>query len=148
MGISFGINCRECDYAKNLKLGIGMAYSPSNLVDFSSEFGMLRYLIRSKNTLQYVKMLITEKGGRIPYTYEHSIYHCPRCSEFYERFFYHIDYEGGTYEPKYQCSKCKAVLEKITGSDNDENIDLSKYPCPKCGKYSLSEDYSSVIMWD
>ncbi|MTI80827.1 MAG: hypothetical protein FH758_08085 [Firmicutes bacterium] len=126
-----------------------MAYSPEMLMDFDSEYAILPSLIRSKKTLEFVKMLISDKGGVIPYTYAHKIYHCPKCSEFYEHFFYQVNYDGGIFKPQYKCTKCKTVLEIISRENESQgDLNLKSYPCPKCGKYSLAEDLSSVVMWD
>ena len=152
MGSSFGIKCSECDYEKQFMLGIGMMYSPSNLEDVDSEFSLLPGLIKSKKTLNLVSGLLKDKNGRLGEFYGHKLFTCLKCREFYERFSYQIDYDGGAFMPEYKCSKCKVPLsevEYLKSEDewNREVIALSNYACPKCGKHSLYEG-GTMIMWD
>lgn len=147
MGHSFGIKCNECDYTKSFRMGIGMMYSPYALIDFDSEFALLPYLIPSKKTHQLVRNLIENKNGSFADGYEHSIYRCSKCGEFYGRFFFHIDHDDGSFEPAYKCTKCKKTLDLFELPQHGQ-ADLSLYPCPQCGKKSLAEDYSSMLLWD
>ena len=154
MGSSYSISCKVCDYSKNFKVGIGMMYSPSNLLDFDNEFALIPNLIRSKKSVSYIKKLVEEKNVVIADNYRHAIYHCPKCSEFYERFFIHLDYENGSFEVEYKCTKCKTVLETIGNDINltdywgKKDISLEKYKCPRCGNFSLFEGLGLMIMWD
>jgi ssDNA-binding Zn-finger/Zn-ribbon topoisomerase 1 len=153
MGSSFGISCRECDYSKNFKIGIGMMYSPYHLRDFDSEFALLPYLIRSKKTLAHIKELLNEKNAEIADDYGHKIYRCPKCGEFYGRFYLRLEYDGGFFEVEYRCTKCKKALklfdyDVIEVGGSEKEINLEKYPCPKCGKYSLYEGGTLSILWD
>lgn len=154
MGSSYGISCTECDYSKSFTIGIGMRYSRQNLMDFESQFALLPNLISSKEVLTQIIELINEKGGIITDDYGHEIYRCPKCGEFYERFFLHLDYDNGSFEIEYKCPKCKTNLQKIHEKVENGNryikkeINLKKYPCPQCGKHSLCEDDSRMILWD
>ena len=154
MGSSYGISCRECDYTKNFKMGIGMMYSPENLIDFEAQFPMLPHLIRSKKMLAHIKGLLGEKNAVIADGYGHKIYRCQKCGEFYERFYIHLNYGGDSFEVEYKCTKCKVALRTIdydvTGVDGweEKEINIEKYPCPKCDKHSLYEDGKVEIMWD
>jgi len=154
MGTSYGISCKECDYSKNFIIGTGMMYGPVNLMDFDSEFPLLQQLIRSKKAISNIKQLLNEKNATITEGYGHAIYRCPKCGEFYERFFIHLDYEEGCYEVEYRCIHCKAILksllhdERIFEDEALEEIPLEKYPCPKCGKYSLYQNKEREILWD
>jgi len=98
---------------KDFNIGIGMMYSPQNLIDFESEFALLPHLIRSKKSLTCIKELLIENNGVIADGYGHKIYRCPKCGEFYERFFIHLDYDGGCFEVEYKCTNCKAVLRPL-----------------------------------
>lgn len=154
MGRSYAISCKNCDYKNRFITGIGMMYAPHNLTDFETDNPLLPSLIRSKKTIETIKSLLTDKGAVIADNYGHEIYSCPKCGEFHGRFFIHLDYDGGSYEAEYKCSKCKTLLELIKhdSSDNagwrDKEVSLEKYPCPKCGTYSLSEDGEAIILWD
>jgi hypothetical protein len=149
MGQSFVIACAECDYKKELMLGVGMMYSPAHVGSFDSDISLLPHLIKSKKTLELVKNLLNEKHGRLADNYGHTLYHCSKCGEFYERFFYHIDHENGSFEPTFKCPKCKVPLIKFETDEDDEiNIDLSLYPCPKCGRNGLIKDTNSMLCWD
>lgn len=154
MGTSYGISCKECDYSKNFMIGTGMMYGLDNIIDFDSEFPLLKQLIRSKKARSHIKQLVSEKNATIANDYGHAIYRCPKCGEFYERFFIHLDYEEGSYEVEYTCTKCKTELEILLHQKRSpfgwglEEINLEKYPCPKCGTHSLYEDDEMAIMWD
>ena len=154
MGSSFGICCNECGYSKNIKIGIGMRYSPSNLMDFDSDFAMLPSLIRSKKTVEHIRILIENQNAVIADGYGHDTYRCPKCGEFYGRFFIHLDYPGGSFEPEYKCSKCRFNLERVNcdfthGYDADEKHELlASLPCPKCGRNTLYVDTVTIILWD
>lgn len=154
MGSSYGISCRECDYSKDFMIGIGMMYNPYSLRDFDSEFALLPHLIRSKKSLAYIKKLLNEKNAEIADGYGHEIYRCPKCGEFHGRFYLRLEYDGGSYEVEYKCPKCKAGLKLIDYDINEvegwqeKKINLEKYPCPKCGNFSLYEDGNGLILWD
>jgi ssDNA-binding Zn-finger/Zn-ribbon topoisomerase 1 len=151
-GCTYG--SRECDYTKDFRIGIGMMYSPQNLIDFESDFALLLNLIRSKKAISHIKELLNSKNALIADNYGHEIYRCPKCGEFYERFFIHLDYDGGSFEVEYKCTRCKHVLNPIDYEIKDGNgreekeINLKKYPCPKCGNYKLYEGGSLEMMWD
>jgi len=154
MGSSYRICCKECDYAKSFIVGIGMMYSPLNLIDVNSEFALLPRLIRSRKTVKYIGILLSDKHAVVADDYRHAVYRCPRCGEFYERFFIHLDYDDGSFEVEYNCTKCKANLklidhEIVTNEDwARREINLQRYPCPRCGKNGLYEDCNLMIMWD
>jgi predicted nucleic-acid-binding Zn-ribbon protein len=154
MGSSYAISCKNCNYTKSFITSIGMIYSPHNLIDFEADAPLMPSLIRSKKSVGFIKALLTDKGAVIADNYGHEIYRCPKCGEFYGRFFIHLDYDGGSFEVEYKCTKCKAALEPIdydTSIDDgweDKRISLEKYPCPKCGKHSLYESGEAYILWD
>lgn len=150
MGTSYEISCKECDYSKRFIIGIGMMYDLNNLMNVDADYPFLKLLIRSKKRISFIKELINKKNAIIANNYEHKIYRCPTCGEFYERFFIHIDYDEGSYEVDYRCTKCKTLLEFLNNDVQEElkGINLNKYPCPKCGKYSLYESEGLNILWD
>ncbi|MCZ2338381.1 MAG: hypothetical protein LC127_09285 [Chitinophagales bacterium] len=59
-----------------------MRYSPSNLMDFDSDFAMLPSLIRSKKTVEHIRILIENQNAVIADGYGHDTYRCPKCGEF------------------------------------------------------------------
>ena len=143
MGGSYEVSCKECDYTKRFMIGIGMMYSPQNIVDLDSEFALLTDLIRSKKTLAHIRELLNEKKAVLADGYGHKVYRCPKCGEFYERFCIRLNYEDGSFEVEYKCPKCKTALKPFKG-----DIVLEKYPCPKCGRHSLYESKTVDILWD
>ena len=153
MGTSYGISCRECNYKKTFMVGIGMIYSPQNLIDFESKHALLPSLIKSKKAVIYIKELLNGENAVIT-DYNYKVYRCPKCGEFYERFFIHLDYDGGRFEVEYKCPKCKVALKSIDYNGKkvdrwkEKEINLEKYPCPKCGKCSLHEDTTVLIFWE
>jgi len=147
MGSSVTIKCKECNYTKSFITGAGMMYSTQRLMDFESEFALLPDVIQSKKTVSKIKELLSEHGAVIADNYGHRIYHCTKCGEFHERFFIHLDYDDGSFEVDYKCPKCKANLSPINKWE-EKAINLKKYPCPKCGKHGLYEDFEDYVLWD
>lgn len=144
MGRGFGIKCQECSYEKRFILGIGMMYSPENLMDLNSEFSILS-LINSSRTRKLVRELITHKNGNILDGYGHAIYYCNKCGDYHNRFIFSIEYEGGIYTPFFKCNKCKIAIEKQE-IDDYQDVDLDKYKCPICGKNKLFVE--CIMNWD
>lgn len=113
---------------------------------------MLPSLIRSKKSVDFINALLAVKGAVIADNYGHEIYRCPKCGEFYGRFFIHFD--GGSFEVGYKCTKCKTALESIKYDTSDDagweakRIILEKYPCTKCGKHSSYEGGEAYVLWD
>lgn len=154
MGGSYAISCKNCDYSNSFITGIGMMYAPHNLTDFEADNPLLPSLIRSKKTVDFIKELLRDRNAVIADNYCHEIYHCSKCGEFYGRFFIYLDYDGGSFEVEYKCTKCKTVLEPIKYDISDDDgcetkrIRIEKYPCPKCGKHCLYEGGEAYILWD
>lgn len=148
MGSSCLISCSECFYMKELKIGIGMMYSPELLMDLDSEFALLPDLISSKEILADIRMLLEEKGAEIADGYGHQVYRCSECNDFFDQFYLRLDYDGGSYEVKHICPECGVSLERV---DLDvvekKSVALEKYPCPRCGNYSL-QCSEGLILWD
>ena len=86
--------------------------------------------------------------------YGHDTYRCPKCGEFYGRFFIHLGYPNGSFGVDYKCPKCKSVLERINcdfTQDYDMDVKnelLDTFPCPKCGKRNLYINTVTRILWD
>ena len=148
MGNIFAIKCTNCGYKREFYIGIGMMYSPDRVISDDLETGLLQQLIKSKKTQAFVKNLLHEKAGMMRDDYGHVLYRCNRCGEFYDRFFYHIDYIEGSFEPEFKCPKCKKLLNEFESKEDEVKIALPKYPCPKCGKKSLQKDIESMGCWD
>ena len=121
-------------------------YDPHNLTDFDSQFALLPYLIRSKKTVVHIKQLLNEKNAELVDDYGHKIYLCPKCGVLCERFYLRLEYDGGSYEVAYRCTKCKAVLIKLDADEKTEKINFQPYPCPQCGKHGLYQTISGL--WD
>lgn len=154
MGSTYGIMCKNCDYEKSFKLGIGFVYAPRRLLDFEKDdsFSILS-LLRSKKDKETVRDLVQNRNGVLDGDYSHRLYRCPKCGDFNERFFFTIKYEKGSFTPKYKCGKCRVQLEKVRFENEKtkywlEDIDITKFPCPKCGKYELYEGEDIHINWD
>ncbi|TEB06566.1 hypothetical protein Psch_00098 [Pelotomaculum schinkii] len=156
MGSSYAISCKSCDYKKSFITGIGMMYAPHNLTDFEADNPLLPSLIRSERSVDFIKALLANKDAVIADSYSHEIYRCPKCGEFYGRFFIQLDYyDGGSFEVEYKCPKCKVALKPIEYDAfdddvcEDKRISLEKYPCrPKCGKHSLFEGGEAYVLWN
>lgn len=152
MGISYGISCRECDYSECFIIGIEMFYCPSKIMDFDSEITPLQGLISSQETIDHIRSLLQEKKAVFADNYGHEVYHCPKCGEFFGRFYIRLDYDGGFYEVEHKCPKCDVKLNLIehdVAEDNwgEKQRHPEKYPCPKCGKYCLYESGDMMIVW-
>ena len=154
MGIGIIIRCKECDYSKNLQIGVGMMYAPHNILNLESKSPILKSLIPSKKIIEKIKMLIESKNAVLANDYGHYIYRCPGCNELFDRFFIHLDYDDGSFEPSYRCGKCRSTLERIDHNPDEGSIEerigkiLTSFPCPKCGSRSLYVDSDCTLMWD
>ncbi len=143
MGGSFGICCKTCDYEKFFTTGIGMMYSKRNLGSADSD--LLPSLFRSKNMVAHIRKLILEDNAEIADDYGHDVYQCSKCNEFYNRFYIHLDFAGGSFEPTYKCPKCKKMLERF---DLHVQNPLKDLPCPQCNNQTLQENAELMILWD
>jgi hypothetical protein len=94
MGSSCLISCSKCFYMKELKIGIGMMYSPELLMDLDSEFALLPDLISSKEILADIRMLLEEKDAEIADGYGHRVYRCPECNDFFDQFYLRLPVDG------------------------------------------------------
>ncbi len=150
MGQNFKIGCTNCNYEENLSIGIGMLYRPDLLLDFKSEMNPLPSIIGSKKTLEEIRKLTEKKDLTIYGEYGFDVYRCPQCNHFFERFTITLKHTDGLFRVEYECPTCKMKLEPIlvNGQLEEENYDISKYPCPICGKYSLEQRFDELVMWD
>ena len=151
MGYGIDIKCNKCEYTKSELMGIGRMYSPENIIDFNNEFNLLPSLIRSKKTVATIKNLVAKHDARLANKYGHDRYHCHKCKLFYNRFYLHLDYNKGSFEPEYNCTKCQSPLERLDPDAEDKNADVKDYSwgkCPKCEKGFLYEEFGLMINWD
>lgn len=144
MGLIYEIRCKSCEYEKEVWIGVGMSYSPQNIMDFDSKYSILPRVIHSKKTVDHMRKLIEEDDADILGRYGHDLYRCPKCGEFHVKFYIALDYPDGGFEPDYRCGKCKISLERVADDflgeydceEDQENL-LEGLPCPHCGKKSL-----------
>ena len=143
MGGSFGICCKTCSYEKTFTTGIGMKYSKMNLESVDSD--LLPSLFHPKKMVTHIRKLIQEDDAEIADDYGHEIYRCSACNEFSNRFYIHLDFAGGDFEPTYKCSKCKKKLDRFDLHVKKPLKDLS---CPQCNNKTLQENTELMILWD
>lgn len=157
MGESISLKCAKCGYVKSFQLGIGMMYSPSGV--FESSHGskpLLESLVRSRKIKERTFSLLNEPSASPADDYGHEIYYCPHCHELHERFYFRIDYNGGCFEPEYQCTKCRHSLHRAKAQTeggeirlryaNNKSID---WQCPRCGHGRLEHDIGAFFAtWD
>ena len=151
MGFGFSIKCKNCDYSKEFMLGIGMAYNPDRIMDFDSIYAFLPGLINSEDTIAEIRYLVKDKNAKLSGNYGNRIYHCPKCNILIGKFYFQLEHDDGSFEIEYKCSSCKTVLKQVgnrSGRYSENNLNIKKYPCPRCGKHSLYEDTSCGINWD
>lgn len=154
MGSMLYIKCKNCDYSREFTIGIGMSYDPFWLMDFDAKPCMLRGLVRSKAVFEKIRELVREKGAELADRYGHWVWRCPSCGGLYERFLLRLEYRGGSYEAEYKCPSCRVSLEPLEREILEKygfaesQINISKYPCPQCGKHSLYRDESQGMCWD
>lgn len=156
MGSSYGIECSNCDYSKEFETGIGMLYSPENILDFENEYVSLKNLVEPE-IFEKAKTLVDKEAATLNRTYGHSIYRCQGCGEFYNKFLFSLNYNNSTFTPSYKCPTCNSKLTDVLEIpeylfDDDslwrkEEIQLEKYQCPKCNEYKLKQS-DVMIMWD
>ena len=153
MGGNCNLTCKNCGYSKSIVTGIGMMYSPGSILDFTTKKPFINSLIRSKKEISKIRALIEEKNGELEYSYGHDIYVCENCCELYGRFYLKINYDGGYYEPKYNCTKCRHNLIVFDGFEREmpfssKNYLLNTLKCPECGEYSIEEGIGDFVLWD
>ena len=70
-------------------------------------------------------------------------YLCPKCGRLHNKFYFSLIGSGGTYEPVYQCKKCKSELilvDLFHGEYNVVNVKTGqevKWRCPICRSRKL-----------
>ena len=143
MGSSYQIKCKDCDYSKTLLVGIGMMYSPESVLDLTSQFALLPNLVKSEEMLEKIEKFLNKAEGEIAADYGHEVYYCSKCKEFYGEFHIKLSNKNNKIEINHQCPYCRTELNRL----DFNNINLSNYPCPICGKHSLVEG-DGGILWD
>ncbi len=137
MGNGFLIKCKNCEYEKDIHLGIGMMYSHlENIVDDlkKSEREKIKSVLKKHDIPGF-------NGGFT--NYEHKLYVCKNCGELSDDLHIRIkDLENGKllYLSKHKCKKCNSLLKNI------KEKNLNKCFCPKCKQKTLIQDMS--ICWD
>ncbi|WP_312652593.1 hypothetical protein [Proteiniclasticum sp.] len=143
MGSSYQIKCKNCDYTKELLVGIGMMYSPERVLDVSSKFALLPELVKSKVMLEKIEKFLNEADGEIAADYGHEVYYCSKCKDFHGKFHIKLSSKDSSLEIEHQCPNCRIELNRL----DLNHINITSYPCPICGKHSLIED-NGGILWD
>jgi hypothetical protein len=151
MGEMIEIFCQECNYRKEISLGVGMEY-------FSVE-----------NVLELVHPSCWKEFKDIFHNHEilskdccHTLFRCVKCNALYGRFHVKICYQTQdgakrTYETHHFCSKCQreltpvSVVEEIDEDDyggEQETLasSIKQLPCPGCAKKSLA--IQNIGYWD
>lgn len=151
------MQCAKCGYGKSFQLGIGMMYSPSRVFEsYHDEKPLLESLVRSRKIKERAFSLLKEQSASPADGYGHEIYYCPHCHELCERFYFRLTYDGGSYEPEYQCTRCKHLLHRAKVMRKGGEIKLYyanhkviDWQCPWCGHNRLDEGIpAEVVMWD
>lgn len=153
MGHGGQLICFSCGYSFDVMLGIGMMQCGAFEVPKEKDDGTfdhrLRKCIPNKAEYNLVRDLLLQKHG-VALAYGYGLYRCSKCGKFKNLFHYRIKHDGGIYEPDYECKKCSVKLDYLGDEAETEegptDIDVSQFPCPKCGKKPLL--LGGGIMWD
>jgi len=153
MGHGGQLMCFTCGYSLNVLLGIGMMQCGAFEVPKEKDGGLftrrLRKCIPNRAEYNLVRDLLLKKHG-IAVAYGFGLYRCSKCGKFHNLFHYQIKHDGGMHEPEYKCKKCTIKLDYLGDEAETEwgknRIDLSQFPCPKCGRQELS--LGGGMLWD
>lgn len=153
MGHGGQLSCLRCGYSLEVLFGVGFAqcgiFDAANWKDEEAFLCKLRDYIPNRAERNLVLELLRDKHGT-PVSYGYGLYRCPKCGKFKNHFHYQIKHDGGMFEPEHECGKCAVNLEYLgdapESEDGIEQIDVSGYPCPKCGARGLQ--LGGGIMWD
>lgn len=153
MGHGGQLICLLCGFATDVMFGIGFkqcgVFETSAGSDGANVSSSLRACIPNRIKYDLVKKLLLEKHGKA-IAYGYGLYRCSKCGNFHNLIHYTIKHDDGIYEPDYKCRKCAIKLDYLGDDTETEEgpgkVDVSKFPCPKCGKHGLS--VGGGIMWD
>lgn len=152
MGSSLNIKCRNCDYSLEVLIGIGMLYWRVGYIEDREGRRFLRELLQSEAEFKRVKAMIRHCGIDTLNEYGHWLYRCNVCGHLCNKFYLRIRSGELSYSPQYPCPACNNTLQPVqeeilmAGFD-EELIDLSQIPCPKCKSHALSKDETQCL-WD
>jgi hypothetical protein len=86
------------------------------------------------------------------FTYDLALFHCGKCSLYYNRHRLRFDYRSNgfaeTYEASETCTKCKRVCAMVPVIDFD-HLDpetVQKLSCPSCKRQEF--ELSELLTWD
>jgi len=126
-----------CDYSFSITEGIGIAYSPENIIygykyeigpnwkselldsTYEHEKPLLLLFVKEREIREKVFSIVAEEespaakgliGGVLEYG--HELYICPKCKMLDNRFFFTIKASSNNYIPDYKCSRCTASLKR------------------------------------
>ena len=166
MGDLYGVKCSKCEY--RFQVDVGHGFDGCGFFEVNSDTGKPYYYrhIRSKRILDDVnRILETENDVREDdLAYEQrrewqghgsAQYLCEQCGRLFNRYYFRLVFDGGSYVPEYSCYKCQQQLTPIelehtkSGQmliSSDKSIE---WKCPKCGHGELMEDpEAECILYD
>lgn len=135
--------CTDCGNSFSIDFGIGMLFSPENLLDKNYKYNLLE-VCKNENMYNFLELkeffeknddLTIENYGYIPYI-------CGNCKEIKSKFNFTLisQREQKEFKPIYICEKCGKNLISFS---NEEIKNLS---CPKCQSKNLKTE--NFINWD
>ncbi len=148
MSCSYELICESCGYRDIFRFGLGFLYNWDMLFEFHDDNELLKRLVKTKSNYEKIKELITHHHAMVSSDYGHDIYYCRGCGTFNEGFYLHINFDGGEFEPVYECRECGLKLERTEFEEEELcqrwHLDMlhKKYPCPMCGEHTLKREFN------
>lgn len=128
MGEAVNITCLDCDYEKDIILGVGMCYSS------------LMNIIRTVHWRTKLKIdEFQSLGDVVSEEFEHRLFSCGNCHQVHSRFWIKLERsDGAIFETEFKCPKCRRPME-------ESKMNIEEYTCESCGGTNLS---IQEFMWD
>jgi len=146
MGHTFGVKCAQCEYKFEAVVGHGMLWCDFFGTDLDTDAPIYMDYIKDEKILDDINRIIqTEENVRghvidkIGYSHGLAQYLCVKCGRLYNKCYFKLVFDDGSYEPEYFCDCCENKLKKV----NLENNNKLKWNCPLCGQNKLVNDHNA-----
>ena len=140
MGSGVEYKCGKCKRKFEFLEGIGMMDYSQSLMDYESDFNLLRRYGHGINKIGLRKALKSKEYILEEDSYGYKTYQCPTCKRVSNEFYFKLKAlkeNEDDFISEYKCYKCKTKLELL------KNIDK----CPVCGG-EFDKDEINFIRWD
>lgn len=140
MGSGIELKCSKCKRKFKFLEGIGMLDYSQSLMDYESEFNLLRRYEHGIDKWGLRRILKSKEYILDEAYYGYKTYQCPTCKRVSNEFYFKLialKNDEEDFISEYKCYKCKSKLEILK--------DDSK--CPICGG-EFDKEEINIIRWD